>query len=58
LEEEIEVLRHRLEAYEQMLAHLRREDDTALHALAQELERQAEAVRAQILALDPRFRGE
>jgi hypothetical protein len=46
VEERIEVLRQRLEAYELMLAQLRRDDDSALRALAQELERQAAETRA------------
>jgi hypothetical protein len=56
VEGRIEALRLRLEAYEQMLAHLQREDDTALQALADELERQAKLVRAELAELDPTFR--
>jgi hypothetical protein len=43
-----EELRQRLEAYEVMLAQLRRDDDSALRALADELERQAAATRAEL----------
>jgi hypothetical protein len=50
VEDRIEALRQRLEAYEVMLAQLRRDDDSALRALAEELERQAAETRAQLEA--------
>src|SRR4051794_29278903 len=47
-EDSTDVLRERLEAYEVMLAQLRRDDDAALRALAEDLERQAAATRAEL----------
>lgn len=47
-----EDLRTRIETYEQMLAHMRRDDDSALRALAEELERQLAAARAELAALE------
>jgi hypothetical protein len=52
VEQRILELRRRLETYEQMLSQLRRDDDSALTALVQELERQAAQARAELAALE------
>ena len=51
MDERIEELRRRLEALEQVLGGLRRDDDRALSGLAQELERQVAQARSELAAL-------